>query len=255
MRASSIALSVVALAALSACGNKNENAAVETTVGDSSAGATSPSAAAADARGTSMIRFVNAMPGNQAVSVSTDSVALFPDVKFGDVTSYRELEQNIKTFSLGAPGALTGMASNTETMRDGGRYTILALPDRDGGASLKIFRDELAPDAGKARVRVVHAAPGMDDLDVMMTGQTDPLFDDIDYGSEAGFKDVTPASVGFTVRRDDRNVAVANLKTMTLKAGSAYTIVLIGRPGNKVEAVSFVDEMIPAGMATGSPQR
>ncbi len=250
-----LAISAFAIGALSACGTRGENNAVETTVSDSAAGTISPSAASADARGTSMVRFVNAMPGGNPVSVSSDSVAVFSSVKFGDVTPYQELRENIKTFALGTPGAMTGTASNTETMRDGGRYTIFALPDRDGGASLKITRDELAPEAGKARIRVVHAAPGLDDVDVMMSGQKDALFDDVDYGSEAGFKDVAPGNASFVIRHKDRDLAVANLKAMTLKAGSAYTIVLIGRPGGKVEAMSFTDEMVGANGMSDTTRR
>lgn len=255
MRIITLAVSVVAVGSLVACGTKGENNAVETTTSDSAVGGVSPSAATADARGTSMVRFVNAMPGASPLSVSSDSVAVFSSVKFGDVTPYQELRENIKTFSLGTPGAMTGMASNTETMRDGGRYTIFALSDRDGGASLKITRDELSPEPGKARIRVVHAAPGLDDVDVMMNGQTEPLFDDIDYGSEAGFKDVAPASTGFVIRHANRNQAVANIKSMTLKAGSAYTIVLVARKGGKVEAVSFADEMVGQNGMSDTPRR
>lgn len=255
MRIMTLAVSAVAIGALAACGTKGENNAVATTTSDSAVGDVSRSAASADARGTSMVRFVNAMPGGNPLSVSSDSVAIFSNVKSGDVTPFQELRDNVKTFSLGTPGALTGMASNTETMRDGGRYTIFALSDRDGGASLKITRDELSPEEGKARIRVVHAAPGLDDVDVMMNGQKDALFDDIDYGSEAGFKDVAPTSTGFVIRHNDRNHAVASLKSMTLKAGSAYTIVLIGRPGGKVDAVSFTDEMVGANGMTDTKRR
>ncbi len=244
----------VAASMLAACGSKEDTKAVATTTGDQPAASVSPSSATADARGTSMVRFVNAMPGNAALSVSSDSVSLFSDVKSGDVTSYRELEENVKTFSLGKPGATNGTPNNTESMRDGGRYTIFALSNRDGGTDLKIVRDELAPEAGKARIRLVHAAPGVDDVDVLMTGQDDPVFDDVDYGAEAGFKDVTPGNTGLTVRHDDKNVAVASLKSLPLKAGAAYTLILISRGSGKIDVVKFTDEMV-GGTAADSVRR
>lgn len=250
MRFTTLLVSCASLGVLAACGNKDDTKAVETTTSDSSVGGVSPSAAAADARGTSMVRFVNAMPGSSPLTISSDSMAVFSAIRFGDVSPYQELRDNVKTFSLGVPGAAQGTASNTETMRDGGRYTILAMPDKDGNASMKIFRDELSPDSGKARIRVIHAAPGLDDIDVMMKGQSDELFDDVDFGSEAGFKDVTPAASGFTIRHKDKDLVVQNLAAMTLKAGSAYTIVLLAGSRGTVQAVTFADEMIPTAATT-----
>lgn len=249
--------SLVAICAFGiiACGTKGDSDAVETTLADSARSVQSPSEASADARGVSMVRFVNAMPGAKPLTVTSDSVAVFSTVKFGEVTPYRDLEENIKTFSLASPGASRSMATNTETMRDGGRYTIVAMPDGDGEASLKAYRDDLTPDSGKARIRVVHAAPGVDDIDVMVAGQTDPLFDDIDYGSEAGFRDVLPGETTLTVRRGERRLSVKNLPAMSLRAGSATTIVLLARRGGAVEAVTFTDSMVPAGAAADVGRR
>jgi Domain of unknown function (DUF4397) len=255
MRTTYSAAAIVTAALIAACGSKDDTRAVETSTGDQPAGAVSPSAAAADARGTSMVRFVNAMPGSAALTVSSDSMALFSDVKPGDVTSYRELEENVKTFSLGKPGATSGTPSNTESMRDGGRYTIFALSNREGGTDMKIVRDDLAPEAGKARIRLVHAAPGMDDVDVMMTGQDDPVFNDVDYGTEAGFKDVTPGNVALTVRHEDKNLAVASLRSLPLKAGAATTLILISRGAGKVDVVKFTDEMVGTGTAADTARR
>lgn len=250
-----VSLAAIRALGLIACGTKGDRDAVETTVADGARSVQSPSEASANARGVSMVRFVNAMPGAKPMTVTSDSVAVFSTVRFGEVTPYRALEENIKTFALASPGASRALATNTETMRDGGRYTIVALPDGEGDASLKAYRDDLTPDVGKARIRIMHAAPGVDDIDVMVAGQRDPLFDDIDYGSEAGFRDVMPGETTLTVRRGERNLTVKNLPMMNLKAGSATTIVLLARRGGAVEALTFTDTMVPSVAAAETGRR
>ena len=230
-------------AAFAGCGDAKESntAAVTTTRSDSST-TVSPSSDAAEGRGTSMVRFVNAVSASGALDVMTDSVSLFTAVEYGSVTAYREVRDNIKAFSLRPKGRDAQLIGNTETMRDGGRYTIVALPDRDGGTTLRIMKDDLATDSGRARIRVVNAAPGNDDMDIVMIGRKDALFDDIDYGTEAGFKDVDPTETSFAVRREDSRRDVATVKRMQIMAGRAYTIVLAGNAGGALRAISFSDE-------------
>ena len=225
------------------CGGAKESntAAVTTTRSDSSA-TMSPSSDAAKERGTSMVRFVNAVPTSGTLDIMTDSTSLFSAVEYGSVTAYREVRDNINAFSLKPNGRDPQLVGNTETMRDGGRYTVVALPDRDGGTTLRVMKDDLATDSGKARIRVVNAAPGNDDVDIVMIGRKDALFEDIDYGTEAGFKDVDPMETSFTVRREDSQRVMATVKRMRIKAGRAYTIVLAGGAGGALRAISFSDE-------------
>ena len=220
----------------------SDTAAVTTTRSDSSA-SVSPSSDAAKERGTSMVRFVNAVPLSGELDVMTDSVTLFSKVEYGSVTAYREVRDNINAFVLRPKGRDPQLIGNTETMRDGGRYTVVALPDRDGGTTLRVMKDDLATDSGKARIRVVNAAPGNDDVDIVMTGRKDALFDDIDYGTEAGFKDVDPIETSFAIRREESRRDIATVKRMQLKAGRAYTIVLAGGAGGTLRAISFSDEL------------
>ena len=242
MRIGIMTLAIGATAFAGCGGTKESDTAAVTTRSDSSA-SISPSSDAAKERGISMVRFVNAVPSSGPLDVMTDSVALFSAVEYGSVTAYREIRDNISAFTLRPKGRDPQLIGNTETMRDGGRYTVVALPDRDGGTTLRVMKDDLATDSGKARIRVVNAAPGNDDVDIVMTGQKDALFDDIDYGTEAGFKDVDPIETSFAIRREESQRDIATVKRMTLKAGRAYTIVLAGGAGSVLRAISFSDEL------------
>ena len=240
-------LSAAGLVLLAACGTKGSDNQVET-IESGKAGATvSQSADAAADRGASMVRFVNALPGAGPLDIVSDSVSIFSGVKFADVSRYQEVMGNIKKFSLKGAGQNGQLDANTEVMRDGGRYTMYAISDREGGAALRIIRDDLKPEVGMARVRVIHAAPGVDDIDVAMDGVREPLFDDVGYGDEAGFKDVAPVATAFVVRSADGAKALQTVRKMQLVAGTAYTIVVTAKPGSKPSIVTFEDVLTGVG--------
>lgn len=206
---------------------------------------TSASGDAAAKRGTSFVRFVNALPGSGDLAVTADKRDLFASVGYETVTPYQETSDNIATFSLRAPGNGGELASNSETMTDGYRYTIVALSDEKGGASLRVLRDELVTDSGKARLRMIHAAPGLEDVDFVVQGWKDPVFNNISYSTEAGFKDVDPMTATFEVRRDKGGARLVTVPKMTLKAGRSYTIILTGVSPNKLSIITFDDTVVP----------
>lgn len=194
-------------------------------------------------RAASMVRFVNAMPGTRRLSLTSDTVAVFSNVGFGEVTPYRTLRDTNTIISLDTVRAFTNLANEAGFGLDGGRFTILALPDGEGDLALRVIRDEVAP-SPSSRVRFLHAAVGFDDINIMMRGRRDPLFDDVDYGAEAGFEDVASGRTGFSLRRNAQDLGVAGIGTMSLRPGTSYTIVLVASPGGKVQALTLVDDSV-----------
>jgi hypothetical protein len=209
---------------------------------------TSPSGDAADTRGTSQVRLVSALPAAQRIDLASENGVVFSAVPYKTVTPYKELTDNAAKFSIRSAGATSEtLADNNEAMADGHRYTLVALPEEKGkGAQLKAFRDEVVPDAGKAKVRVIHAAPNFGEVDVQFAGQKDALFEDIDFGHEAGYKEVDPQSGTLQLRRDGgenaKAVKVIDAGRMQFEAGRAYTLVVAGANPARPDVIKFVDE-------------
>ncbi len=210
---------------------------------------TSASGDAAAKRGTSFVRFVNALPGSGAVVMTADTRDLFGGTAYQAVTPYMEMGDNVSIFSLRAPGTGAELATNSETMTDGYRYTIVALSDEKGGASLRVLRDELVPDSGKARLRMIHAAPGLEDVDFVAQGWKDPVFNNISYSTEAGFKDVDPVTATFEIRKDKGGARLVTVPKMVLTAGRSYTIILTGISPDKLSLITFDDTVTPGAVA------
>ena len=226
-----------------ACRSSKTEQPVQTTT--ESGKSTSPSGVSADRRGTTLVRVVNALPGKVSVDVAADERVLFSSVGYQDVTDFQELRENVARFVVRPAGKDTLLAENKEVMGDGARYTLVALPDGKGGAQLRVLRDDLVTDPGKTKIRVINAAAGMEDVKVTVQGQKDPLFDNVALGVEAGYKDVEPMTA--TLVFQPKTGAAVTIQKMKLDPGRAYTIVLTGAAGRKVETVRFDDRLVRAG--------
>lgn len=228
---------------LTACKGDSDadKSAVETTTAEGSLA--SASADAADSRGVSLVRMINALPSAKDASVSADDRAMFSGIGFKTVTPYSELKDNIAKFRLQAGDRDTTIASNNEIMMDGSRYSLVALPEGNGSVRLRVLKDELATDSTKARLRVIHGVNGVGEIDVVMKGMTDPFFDNVNLTSEAGFKDIDPVKTTVTVNVDGNGKQLLK-REMDFKAGHSYTVVLTGSASQRVEAIVIDDQAL-----------
>lgn len=234
----------------SACSPRDS--AVKTTTDDGTTA--SPSGEAVAQRDNLMIRVVNANTSGPAVSLLADERVLFEKVAATEVTAYKELDDNAVRFSVrpsDQPSA-AGESVNREVMADGQRYTAVVLPDDQGAATgLRVLHDDLAPASGKARIRVVHAAVGTGEVDVAIAGHSEDLFSGVNFGMEAGYKDIDPTAGTLEVRRKNEQLRLAQVKNMKLEAGTAYTVVIVGGPKTPLKAITFADEPVAASEAVG----
>ena len=234
-------VAAVGLLALAACGRSRNDSAVET----SSAGGRSASPSSADAanRGVTMVRFVNVVPGAASAALVSNDRALFQNVAYRNVTPYAEMDPNVTRLSLRLGGRDSTVAENREIVGDGAHYTVVAYANDDGAPRLRVLRDELEPEPGKAKLRVIQAAPDLDKVQVVVQGATEPIFSDIELGREAGFINVTPTRQPLVIRRDARSGPLLTITRLPLDSGHAYTVVLTRTPQNRLEAVTFEDAL------------
>ena len=242
MRKSAYIVFAIATAALAVACNKDDAVIKTTSNGETNLSA---SADSADARGHSMVRIVNAGNSGKDVALQLGDQTLFDDVKAASVTDYREVAANLAKFSARAPGAgdTVTLAQNDQILMDGNRYTVFLIAEDLSRNTLRIVKDEVIPDSGMTRIRVVHAAPGGPELDVSLAGSQDKLFSGINFKSEAGYKDIDPAKVVLEVRAKDEAKVLLRIPAMDLKKGTATTVVITG--ASKLAFFKFTDTMMP----------
>lgn len=240
---------LLSLALVAGCTGNRTKEPVVTKTADKTA--VSEAGTTAAKRGKSLVRVVNAVPGDSSIDITADDRTVFFEVGYKTATPYTEIGDNVVKFQVRRAGAMEVTADNTETLTNGNRYTIIARPDKDGGIKLSILKDDIVPDPGKARLRVFHAAPGLADIDVLLEGQKDPVFDNVAQGSEAGFKDIDPTAATIVVRRDNPPLIVLRIPRFRLDAGKAYTIVLAGAAPRALTTITISDAIRTYAIADG----
>lgn len=219
---------------------------------------TSPAPAALERPDTALVRFVHAAPGAAELDLYADDARTFDGVGFKTVTAYQPINGQRYTLGLRPNGATTGnpLASNSEGFDDGDYYTVFALPSGDNRqpAMLRVVEDDFSrPDEGKARVRVVHAAQGVDEIDIRGAGRDDDLFDGVDASTVTGYDEIDPWTGALEIRaNDDTMQPLTTIADARFEAGKVYTVIVVGRPRGtpRVEAFVIEDQF---GMAATQP--
>jgi hypothetical protein len=237
-------LSALAVSAFLVTGcNKesNQTAPVASQSGGSSS--TAPeSGKAANENDQALVRVISAAPDAPAVEVMADKNPVFTRVEYKDVTPYKALPANFDDFAVKPAGqdTATPLAENSESIMSGRHYTLVIFPegpaakvdadarrpaderkaaderraDGEKTLALDVIADDLqAPSAGKARVRVINAAAGTDDIEVFLRGQKDALFDDVDFKEAIAYKEVDPVKTTIEWRMAESLLTTANPKT------------------------------------------
>jgi hypothetical protein len=203
--------------------------------------------------GSSMVRLVNTVPSDVAVDVFADDAPAFAGVAFMTVTPYQQLRDNLVELELRPAGAVPGdssepLAQNREMLSDGDRYTVVVLPpaEADDKPTLRVLEEPIdAGEAGKARIRFVNAARGIETFDVFVPSSTDPFFDDVDFRTEAGFKDMDAGAAKIEIRADDGGPVLLTLPEHAFQAGKTYTFILTNKSptARELEVVTIEDDV------------
>lgn len=230
--------------AVAACDRSPDTGVVTTrTEGGATA---APSAEGAARSEQALVRVVNAIPGGKGVDIYAGDTAAFSTVPYRTVTPFRQLGSDIGSFQIRAASGGKAVAENREPLVGGAHYTVIAMPDEAGAGlrNLRVLHDDFAPVPGdKARLRLVNAIPGEDDLTLKLRGFDDELFSDVAFKREAGWKDVDPF-VGTLVLLNGKGRTIATLADMKVMGGKSYTLVATGQP-SKAEAIVVEDDVRP----------
>ena len=232
-----------ATALLAACrdAQTEKKVATQTSGGDVS---TSMSGDSADKRGMALVRVVSTVPGKTLV-VRSDAQHMLAEAGFKEVTDYKPIDKNWVTFEVSTTPDTTfkPLATNREMLTDGYRYTMVIIPDSAKGMETRVLRDEISDDTSKAFLRVIHAARGIDEVDVVQRGG-EKVLDGVNFGSEGGYTGVKPWTGTLEVRSEDGKRLLLSLPNFAMKAGHSYTVVLTRGTGGKMESVKFDDSQV-----------
>ena len=212
-----LSLAVLCVFVISACNRDNE-------AGRDAAG--ERSAAAERTAEFAYVRFIDAHTGNAALHFGDEQIFSGTGNK---ITEYRRVPAERRQFALRRQGGTEGdaLATNSEGLDAGKRYTIVAFNDGDGGASLRVLNDdEDAPEEGKAKVRLIHASPEMEGLKLYAAGRRDEIASQSRFTTGSNWQEVDSVKGALELRGSDRKLGTVRIPNVTLEPGKLYTFVV-----------------------------
>jgi len=218
-------MALPALLLMSAC-SKTENTTRERTA----------EPAAPHTTAVAYVRFFDAYTA--PVDLYFGDMKAFNNKKERSLTSYIELPAERHDFALRDPGTTAGdpLAKNSEGLSSGKHYTVIAYDDKDGKPALRVVNDDAsAPDAGKAKVRIIHAAPGLEALNLYAAGTKDKIASESRFTTSSNWQQVDPAKGALVMRTSDKRAV--QIPDVRLEPGKLYTFIVNGG-GNSAEKLN-----------------
>lgn len=208
--------------------------------------AVSISGDSADKRGVALVRVVNAAPNATKLVVRADPAHELTAAAYKHVTAYQPIDRNWVTFEVSATGdsAFEPLTTNREMLTDGHRYTIVVMRDSAQKFETRVLRDEISDDTTQARLRVIHAARGIDEVNVVRRGTEGTLLDGVNFTMEAGYRSIDPWNGTLEIRSEDGNRLLLSIPNVALQAGKSYTVVLTRNAAGKLESFRFDDSQV-----------
>jgi hypothetical protein len=197
--------------------------------------------------GTAFVRYVSALDAHSNTDLYFGDLRLFSTTGAETLAGYKQVPAERRDFALRQAGRPDGMEieKNSEGLGDGKHYTVVAYEDKNSKPVLRVFNDdESAPAAGKAKVRLIHAAPEVEPVSLFVAGHKDKLAGDSRFSEASTWQQVDPVTGKMDVRTGDNKSGVRTVVPLDrIEAGKLYTFVVEGGPksGQKLHVVDFVD--------------
>jgi hypothetical protein len=122
-------------------------------------------------------------------------------------------------------------------------YTAVAFKNKDGSAGITLFKDDLTnPSNGKARLRIINVATGVDEVDVYPLGQKDTLVKGVDFNSATGYQEVDPSIKTLEIHKKGNKEVAATVPDLTLLPGKTYTLFVLNE-ANAIKAIPVEDQL------------
>jgi hypothetical protein len=178
----------------------------------------------------SCLRVIHTAPDAGPVDVYIGESPIAEGLEFGDASEFTATpngEQQLRVVAAGQP-VDQAIIDMTQGLTTGGAGQVLISGTADDTQATIMGVDLRALPANQARVRVVHASPDLDAIDVAVAGDQTP-FEGIAFRSASGYVVFDAGAVSFQLRENGSDTLLLEAADVPLEAGMVYDIVAIGR--------------------------
>jgi hypothetical protein len=196
------------------------------------------------------VRVIHASPDAPAVDIYVNDSPIAEALEFGTNTDFVALpagdDREIKIVPAGSP---VDDAVNTTgvDLDEGHAYEVIAL-DMVDDLDVKVEDVDLsAVPEGQARLRVIHAAPDVDDVSVTVTDGPE-LFGGVAFQDVTDYEVLDAGTYDIQVKQGDD--VLVRVTDFSVEAGMVYDVIAIGR--NDDGSLALVAVSAPAEAPTGA---
>lgn len=211
-----LALTLVAALAVSACSDDNN--------------VTAPAS-------TADLRVVHASPDAPNVDVLVDNTAALTNVGYKAASPYLEVPSGSRNLKVRASGTTTVVIDQTATLNQGSAYTVIATGRVASIAPLVLTDDLTSPAAGNIRLRLVHASPSAGNVDIYVTAPTadittaTPTLANVAFRVASNYLEVPAGTYRVRITPAGTKTVAIDVNNVALTAGQVRTAVAVDAPG------------------------
>lgn len=174
--------------------------------------------------------FVQASSSMATVDLMVDDQPVLTNLAFGAVTQYLSVDKGDHTVKVVPAGgdASQAIASSKLSMDGGKVYAVVSAGPTDK-VELKSFEMDVDPvEDDNVRLQVIHAANGVDDIDIAPTTPvgSDPILKGISYFDASDNVNFRGGDISLEVRKSGEEGSLVKLPTFSAKAGSVVDIII-----------------------------
>ncbi len=175
------------------------------------------------------VRVVHASSGAPNIDVLVDGQAIIQDLAFGTATDYFPLPDGDHKVQVVPTGETADAALiDSDLNVDAGDAYIFVAMNRLNEIEGKVFDVNVDDvEAGKARVRLIHASPDAGEVDVSVSGG-DELFGGVNFGDASDYTDVDAGTYSLDVKGEGDRVLLT-AQNLELADGNVYDIIALGQ--------------------------
>jgi len=211
-----LALTLLATLAVSACNNDDDVTAPATTAG---------------------LRVVHASPDAPNVDVLVDNTAALTNVAYKAASTYLQVPSGSRNLKVRATGTTTVVIDQTATLNQGSAYTVIATGRVASIAPLVLTDDQTSPAAGNVRLRLVHASPAAGNVDIYVNAPTadittaTPTLANVAFRVASNYLEVPAGTYRVRITPAGTKTVAIDVNNVALTAGQVRTAVAVDAPG------------------------
>ena len=211
-----LALTLLATLAVSACSDDDEVTAPAT---------------------TAELRVVHASPDAPNVDVLVDNTAALTNVAYEAASAYLQVASGSRNLKVRATGTTTVVIDQTATLEAGNAYTVIATGPVASIEPLLLTDDQTTPAAGNVRVRLVHASPTAGNVDIYVTSTTaditaaTPTLANVGFRAASNYLEVPAGTYRVRITPAGTKTVAIDVNNVALTAGQVRTAVAVDAPG------------------------